>query len=83
MGTDILEKLAELPVPPAPPPVSFDRALHQRINSRLLAEQFVDLLVRGFAYGIIHFSKAVIGLIRFTLTGRFESPNSKLPEPPV
>jgi len=76
MSTDLLERLAELPVPPAPPPQVFDRAIHQRINSRLLVGQIFDLTLRGFGFGLTHFAKALLGLVRLTLTGRFEAPKN-------
>ena len=58
MGIDLLEQLAELPVPPAPPPAVFDRGVHERINSRLVVGQVSDLLIRGSAFGFVHFAKA-------------------------
>jgi hypothetical protein len=76
MPTDLLEKLAELPVPPAPPPKIFDRAIHQRINSRLIVGQVFDLLLRGFCFGAVHFIRPLLGLIRLTLTGKLESPKN-------
>ena len=41
-----LEKLAKIPIPPAPPPKVFDRAVHQRINSRLLVGQILEFMPR-------------------------------------
>ncbi|HEY2827572.1 MAG TPA: hypothetical protein VGJ04_08235 [Pirellulales bacterium] len=76
MATDLLEKLADLPVPPAPPPLVFDREIHKRINSRLIVGQTLDLLLRGFGFGIAHFFKAVLGLIRLTLTGKLDAPKN-------
>ncbi len=78
MSIDLLEKLAELPVPPAPPPQTFDRAVHQRINSRLIVGQMSDFVLRGSAFGIAHFAKATLGLLRFSFTGKFpEQKNDK------
>ena len=76
MPIDLLEKLAEVPVPPAPPPKVFDRAIHERINSRLIVGQIFDLLIRGSAYAVLHFAKAVVGMVRLTLTGKLESPKN-------
>jgi hypothetical protein len=76
MAVDLLEQLAELPVPPAPPPQVFDREIHQRINSRLIVGQVLDLLLRGFGFGMLHFAKALVGLVRFSLTGKFEAPKN-------
>lgn len=76
MPVDLLEQLAEVPVPPAPTPQVFDRAVHQRINSRLIAGQIFDLLIRGSAFAMVHFAKAVVGVLRLTLTGKFETPKN-------
>jgi hypothetical protein len=83
MPTDLLEQLAELPVPPAPPPQVFDRAVHQRINSRLIVGQILDLLLRGFGYAIAHFAKAVFGLMRLTVTGKLPEVKQDRGQPPV
>ena len=45
MSSDLFEKLADLPVPPVPE--TFDRAVHERINSRLTAGQFLDFATRA------------------------------------
>jgi hypothetical protein len=71
MATDLFEQLADLPVPPVPP--AFNRALHERINKRLVASQFVDLATRGFGFAVTHFARAVADLLKLTVTGKFES----------
>jgi len=74
MPVDLLEKLAEIPIPPAPAPKVFDRAVHQRINSRLLVGQILEFLFRGCGFAIMHFGKAIIGAVRLTITGKLETP---------
>jgi len=69
-----LEKLAEIPIPPAPPPKVFDRAVHQRINSRLLVGQIVEFVFRGCGFAMVHFAKALVGAVRLTITGKLETP---------
>ena len=69
-----LEKLAEIPIPPAPPPKAFDRAVHERINSRLLVGQILEFVFRGCGFAIVHFAKAIIGAVRLTITGKLENP---------
>ena len=69
-----LEKLAEIPIPPAPPPKVFDRAVHQRINSRLLVGQILEFMFRGCGFAMVHFAKAMIGAARFTITGKLGTP---------
>jgi hypothetical protein len=67
---NLLERLADLEVPP--PPVQFDRQLHQRVNRTLVVSQFVDLAASGLPWALLHFGRALIGLILFTVTGRYE-----------
>ncbi|MCC7086115.1 MAG: hypothetical protein IT427_14025 [Pirellulales bacterium] len=69
--SDLFEQLAEVPVPPPPPRPVFDRSLHQRINSRLLVGQLVDLCVRGFAFALWHFFRVAAEAGRYTLTGKY------------
>jgi hypothetical protein len=71
MATNLLERLADLEVPP--PPAQFDTQLHDRVNRSLVRAQIVDLMVRGFPWAMVHFARAVVGLIGFTVTGRYES----------
>lgn len=74
MPVDLLEKLAEIPIPPAPPPKVFDRAVHERINSRLLVGQILEFMFLGCGFALVHFAKAVIGAVRLTVTGKLETP---------
>jgi hypothetical protein len=71
---DLLEKLADVPVPPAPPPQQFDRGIHQRINNRLLLGQIFDFTLQGFGFAALNFSRAMLGLLRLTFTGKFDAP---------
>ncbi len=70
MPRDLFEQLAQSPVPPVP--VSFDRALHDRINRRLLVGQLLDLGLKAIGYTAVHFGRAVAGGLMFTVTGKFE-----------
>jgi hypothetical protein len=70
MPRDFLEELAEAPVPPLPD--TFNRALHERLNRRLLAGQMLDLGLRGVGYCALHFARALGGFVALTFTGTFE-----------
>jgi hypothetical protein len=74
MPRDFLEELAEAPVPPLPD--TFNRALHERINRRLLAGQMLDLALRGVGFCLMHFARALAGFFALTLTGKLDK-NSK------
>ena len=75
---NLLEQLADLEVPPPPPSAQFDRQLHERVNRSLFIWQMVDLVVSGLPWAMLHFSRALVGLIAFTVTGQYES-NPKKP----
>jgi hypothetical protein len=74
---NLLEQLADLEVPPAPPAAQFDRQLHERVNRSLFVWQLVDLVVSGLPWAMLHFSRALVGLIVFTVTGQYESKPKK------
>lgn len=71
MATDLFERLAELDVPP--PPAQFDDQLHERVNRSLVVGQLMDLVFGAVPWAIVEFSRAVIGGVLFTLTGRYET----------
>lgn len=70
MATDLFEALAESKVPSVPE--QLDQKIHQRINTRLVAMHFVDLALRGFPLAILFFGQAVVGLIKYSVLGRFD-----------
>jgi hypothetical protein len=70
MPRDFLEELAEAPVPPVP--VTFNRALHERLNRRLLAGQMLDLALSGMGYTLAHFARAVGAVFMLTISGKFD-----------
>ena len=69
--TDLLEQLADLEVPP--PPAQFDAQLHERVNRSLVIWQLTDLVIGGLPWACLHFGRALVGLISYTLTGRYQS----------
>ncbi len=70
MATDLFEQLAETKVPPVPE--EMDQNIHQQLNWRLLVSHMMDLFFRGMPLVCFHFGHAVLGLIKFSLLGRFD-----------
>jgi hypothetical protein len=68
MVEDLLERLAEAEIPPAPD--ELDRGVHRRVNRTLLAAHLADLAIRGAAWAAIQFLRPVAHLIVLTLTGK-------------
>ncbi len=71
MATDLFDQLAELDVPQ--PPERFDQQLHERVNRSLVIGQFVDLVFGAVPFAIVHFARSLVGLVIFTITGRYET----------
>jgi hypothetical protein len=70
MASDLFESLADLEVPQ--PPVQFDEQLHERVNRSLVITQMIDLFTGAVPYAALGFGRAALGMIVFTLTGRYE-----------
>jgi hypothetical protein len=71
MANDLLQRLADSPVPP--PPAEFDREVHRRLNSWLVLGQLLDLMFVGVPFVCVHFARAMMGVVVFSLTGRYET----------
>ncbi len=71
MATDIFDQLAEWDVPP--PPVQFNQQLHERVNRSLLVAHVADLFFGCIPWALGHFARAVVGMVIFTFTGRYET----------
>ena len=69
---DLLEQLAENDVPP--PPQQMQQQAKQQVNRWLLVTQLFELMIRAMPLAAIHFTRAVLGALMYTATGRGESP---------
>jgi hypothetical protein len=76
MATDILEQLADTKVPPAPVE-QLQKGFSERLNSRLLVQQLLDLMIRGVPYAAWHMLCGMIGVLYYTVVGRFAQPKDK------
>jgi hypothetical protein len=75
MAPNLLEQLADVEVPP--PPAQFDTQLHDKVNRALVITQFVDLFVSALPWALARFGRSALGLVAFTVTGRYESKSKK------
>lgn len=66
---DLLERLTQLKVPPAPK--SLKRDVHHRLNRTLLVQQLVELALHGVLYASGHMLRGLLGLVAYTLTGKY------------
>ena len=70
MANNLLDQLNEGEVPP--PPEQLRQDVHQRVNQWLLAAQTAELVLRAFSYAALQFAVAVMGLMNFTVVGKYE-----------
>ena len=78
MTGDLLELLSQPDVPPVPE--TLELQVHRRVNHWLLIYHGIDLVFRGLPYAAFHLARAVLGLARYSLTGRFGDPWRLRPE---
>jgi hypothetical protein len=71
MVDDFFEQLAQGEIPPPPP--EFDRQLHARVNRSLLLVQLMDLVFGATPWAIAQLARALVGLLAYSVTGKFEN----------
>jgi hypothetical protein len=76
MATDLFDHLAEEQIPE--PPDCFDQEFHARLNRTLLTVQIFEMCIRALPWFFQHFGQAVVGAIRFTMTGKYHEATHKL-----
>jgi hypothetical protein len=67
---NLLEQLGQRQVPATPPRLKLE--VRQRVNTALIALQLAEFILRAMPFALLHFAKAVAGLILYTLTGTYE-----------
>ena len=71
MASDFFDQLAATDVPPPPP--EFDRQLHERVNRSLLLVQLTDLALGAVPWAMWHMTRALLGFMKLTITGKFQA----------
>ena len=69
MAVDLFEQLSQREVPP--PPSNLGKRVHERVNQALTLLHVFEVLFKVMPYALLHFGLALVGLISYTITGRF------------
>jgi hypothetical protein len=75
MNSDWFQQLAEVDVPPVP--AHFDHEVRRRVNNALLAVQLIELATKGFLYAVGEFSRALVHLLAFSVSGKLVNERRK------
>jgi hypothetical protein len=68
MSHDIFEQLTPGEVPP--PPATFDRDVHRRVNNVLTSVHLLEFFTKAAGFAVLNFARAFMGLLILTLSGR-------------
>ena len=72
MSSDPWSRFAQQSVPP--PPAELDQRVHARVNHHLLAQQLAEFALRAMPRAVADMVPSLGGLLRLTLTGKFDPP---------
>lgn len=75
MSIDLFEQLAEHEVPPVPQTLS--RGVHRRLNRALVVLHVVEFVLCVLPYAMVHFGRAVWGLMVRSVFGRYPDQGDK------
>lgn len=66
---DVLDRLADVAVPPVPAPRAFTAGVRRKLNPRLLALHVVEFAFGATAWGVVHLAAALLAAMHYTMTG--------------
>jgi hypothetical protein len=66
---DVLDRLADVAVPPVPARRSFTVGVRRKLNPRLLALHVVEFALGATAWAVVHMAAALLAAVRYTVTG--------------
>jgi hypothetical protein len=75
---DVLDRLADVAVPPVPARRSFTAGVRRKLNPRLLALHVVEFALGATAWAVVHMAAALLAAVQYTVTGSW--PRGRAPE---
>ena len=66
---DLLEKLADVSVPPVPAAKTFIAGVRRKLHPRLLAVHIVEFAFGAMSCAVLHLFAALFGAMQYTLRG--------------
>jgi hypothetical protein len=75
---DVLDRLADVAVPPVPAGRTFTAGVRRKLNPRLLALHVVEFALGATAWAVVHMAAALLAAVQYTVTGSW--PRGRAPE---
>jgi len=66
---DVLDRLADVAVPPVPAQRTFAAGVRRKLNPRLLALHVVEFALGATGWAVVHMAAALMAAIQYTVTG--------------
>ena len=66
---DVLDRLADVAVPPVPASRTFTAGVRRKLNPRLLAMHVIEFALGATAWAVIHMAAAMLAAMQYTVTG--------------
>jgi hypothetical protein len=66
---DVLDRLADVAVPPVPAQRVFTAGVRRKLNPRLLVVHVVEFAIGATGWAAIHMAAALLAAMQFTATG--------------
>ena len=66
---DVLDRLADVAVPPVPTQRSFTAGVRRKLNPRLLAVHVVEFALGATGWAVVHMAAALLAAVQYTVTG--------------
>jgi hypothetical protein len=74
---DVLERLADVAVPPVPPPRAFTEGVRRKLHPRLLALHVIEFACGAMAWSLVHLAAGLLAAVRYTVTGTWPETESR------
>ncbi|MFM7206985.1 MAG: hypothetical protein ACKO4T_09990 [Planctomycetaceae bacterium] len=68
-GVDVLERLADVAVPPMPTQRSFTAGVRRKLNPRLLVVHVIEFALGATGWAMVHMAVVLLAALQYSVTG--------------
>lgn len=74
---DVLDRLADVTVPPVPAQRSLAAGVRRKLNPRLLVVHVVEFALGATGWAVVHMAAALLAAVQFTATGSWPTDGTR------